>query len=557
MAAVYTIRLVDQASASAARVQASLSAVAAAATRTAAAFMTTDRAYRAVASEAERQARAQLKVARALEAVDKKALAIHRSKLPRALGGLGDAFGSLRTGVTAATAFVTAAVGGMAVRLGRDFLEAAGSAQQFERNFNRMTGDPAELERTRTLIQKLGLDLAEGEQAAIRFRSSFNETDTQGFLKFFRAMNLDKTQLNSVSRAIGQIQGLGKVQGDELNEVTQAIPGLSRKNIYEEFAKIRGIDVPQAMKAMAKDGAATDAIRAMMAAALNARKVADPTGAFDTEGRVKLGGADAAVAESSGDINQRLANLDNGITRIKRNLGENLAKSGFLDDLDRLFARLESFSKLDFGIFERLMGVWKTLNGDYSVDATKILGIDPASGLGKILDFKPGQAMGEALGAGVAAGIANSQGQAEAAMKSMAAGVITQGNDAFGIHSPSKVMKETGADVAAGLAIGVDDNADLAFSSAESMADGAVAEAEMAAATGGGVSSAHMANVGAAAGNAMGGAAGGAVSGVSVQVAITVDGSQGPAATVDAIRDFFTTGEFAAILERELEGSGA
>jgi hypothetical protein len=556
MAAVYTIRIIDQASAAAARVQMALSRVAVTTAATASAMKIGGKAEQAFAKDAERLARAQLRAANAIMRAGKAADTLGKKRLPRALGGAGDAFSTLRSGVGAATAFIAAAVGGMAVRLGRDFLEAAGSAQQFERNFNRLTGDPAELQRTRTLIQKLGLDLEEGEQAAIRFRSSFNETDTQGFLKFFRAMNLDKVQLNSVSRAIGQISGLGKVQGDELNEITQAIPGLSRKGIYEEFAKIRGTDVPKAMKDMAKDGSATDALRAIMAASLNARKVSDPTGSFDAEGRVKLGGADAAVAESAGDITQRLANLDNGITRIKRNLGENLAKSGFLDTLDRLFARLESFSKLDFGIFERLMGVWKTLNGDYSVDASKILGIDPTSGLGKILDFKPGQAMGEALGAGVAAGIANSQSQAEAAMKNMAAGVITQGNDAFGIHSPSKVMADTGADVAAGLAVGVDDNADLAFSAAESMADGAIAEAEMAAATGSGPSAAHLANVGAAAGGAMGSssAAGG---GVSVQVAITVDGAQGPAATVDAIRDFFATGEFASLLERQLEGSGA
>jgi tape measure domain-containing protein len=534
-----------------------LSRVAVTTAATAQAFRMGSKAEQAFARDAERLARSQLRAASAIMRAGKAADALGKKKLPRALGGAGDAFGSLRQGVGAATAFITAAVGGMAIRMGRDFLEAAGSAQQFERTFNRLTGDPAELERTRTLIQKLGLDLAEGEQAALRFRSSFNETDTQGFLKFFRAMNLDATQLNSVSRAIGQIQGLGKVQGDELNEVTQAIPGLSRKGIYEEFAAIRGIDVAQAMKAMGKDGSSTDAIRAMMQAALKARKVSDPTGGFDAEGRVKLGGADAAMAESAGDITLRLANLDNSITRIKRNLGENIEKSGLLDTLDRLFVRLESFSKLDFGIFERLMGVWKTLNGDYSVDASKIFGVDPTSGLGKFLDFKPGQVMGEALGAGVAAGIANSQSQAEAAMKNMANGVITQGNDAFGIHSPSKVLAETGQDVAAGLAVGVDDNADLAFSAAESMADGAVAEAEMAAATGGGVNAAHMANVGAAAGNAIGSAPSGAGGGVNVSVAISVDGAAGPAATVDAIRDFFTTGEFAAILERELEGSGA
>ena len=79
----------------------------------------------------------------------------------------------------------------------------------------------------------------------------------------------------------------------------------------------------------------------------------------------------------------------------------------------------------------------------------------------------------------------------------------------------------------------------------------------MAAATGAGVSSGHMANVGAAAGSALATSSGGTGGPVSVNVAITVDGAQGPAETVEQIREFFSTADFVSLFERAVEGSGA
>lgn len=559
MATAYTIRLVDQASASAARVQASLTAVADAASRTERAFMGTDRAYRAVASEAERQARAQLKVARALQSVDKAALSQQRQlerygrkTVPKALKSSESAFDRLKGGATAATTFIAAAVGGMAVRLGRDFLEAAGQAQTLERTFERIA--PGEIGEVRTLVQKLGLDLEAGEKAALKLRTTFDKFTANKFLEFFRGVNLDAGELDRATLAITQIQGRGKLQAEELNQFVEAVPGVDRGRVVDQIASEMGIARDLAAKKLQTGQVASDVgIRALVFATLESRKMSDPTAA----GGRGFGGLEKGIQESSGDINIRLASLDNSITRIKRNLGENLASSGFLDSLDRLFARLESFSKLDFGIFDRLMGVWKTLNGDYSVDASKILGVDSTSGLGKFLDFKPGEAIGNAIGAGVATGIEASRGQAEAAVQNLASGVIVQSADAFGIHSPSKVFAEQGYQDVMGLATGIEDNQDLAFSAAESLADGTIAEAEMAAATGAGVSSGHMANVGAAAGSALASSSGAPSGPISVSVAITVDGAQGPAETVEQIREFFSTADFASLFERAVEGSGA
>jgi len=561
VATPYTIRLVDQASASAARVQAALTAVADAATRTERAFMGTDRAYRAVASEAERQARAQLKVARALNAVDKAALSQQRAldrygrkTVPRALKDSGSAFDRLKGGASAASTFIAAAVGGMAVRIGRDMLEAAGQAQTLERTFERIA--PGEIGEVRSLVQKLGLDLEAGEKAALKLRTTFDKFTANKFLEFFRGVNLDAGELDRATLAITQIQGRGKLQAEELNQFVEAVPGVDRGRVVDQIAAEMGIARDLAAKKLQTGQVAADVgIRALVFATLESRKMTDPSG-----GR-GFGGLEKGIAESSGDINIRLASLDNSITRIKRNLGENLASSGFLDTLDRLFVRLESFSKLDFGIFDRLMGVWKTINGDYSVDASKILGADKDSAIGKILDFKPFAAesygLGEAIGTGIAAGIEGSKGQAEAAIANVANGVILQSRDAFGIHSPSKVFAEQGYQDVAGLAGGIEDNQDMAFSAAEALADGTIAEAEMAAATGAGVSSGHMANVGAAAGSALATSSGGTGGPVSVNVAITVDGAQGPAETVEQIREFFSTADFVSLFERAVEGSGA
>lgn len=555
----YTIRLIDQASASSARVKSALDSVAAAAQRTEQAFMGTDRAYQAVAREAERQARAQLKVAQALEAVDKKALSNQRTldkfgkrTVPRALKDSSTAFERLKGGITATTAFIGAAVGGMAVRVGRDLLETAGAAQTLERNFERIA--PGELKEVRELVQRLGLDLEAGEKAALKLRTTFDKFTANKFLEFFRGVNLDPGELDRATLAITQIQGRGKLQAEELNQFVEAVPGVDRGRVVDQIANEMKIARAEAANKLQKGQVSADVgIRALVFATLESRKMTDPTAA----GGRGYGGLATAIQESSGDINVRLANLDNSITRIKRNLGENLASSGFLDELDRLFVRLESFSKLDFGIFDRLMGVWKTLNGDYSVDASKILGVDSDSGLGKFLDFKPGEFIGNAIGAGVATGIEASRGQAEAAVQNLANGVILQSQDAFGIHSPSKVFAEQGYQDVMGLATGIEDNQDLAFAAAESMADGAIAEAEMAATTGAPASTGHMANVGAAAAGAFAGAAAGPSGPVSAQISITVDGSRSPADTVGALQDFFSSADFVALFERAVEGSGA
>jgi hypothetical protein len=171
---------------------------------------------------------------------------------------------------------------------------------------------------------------------------------------------------------------------------------------------------------------------------------------------------------------------------------------------------------------------------------------------------RQGEYMAVALDQGMANGL-TSAGQAAAAATEMAAGVADSGKTELGVHSPSTVFAELGQFVDEGLAVGIEDYQDTAFGAAGALADGAVSEADMALQTGLGVNQTAMANVGAAAGNAISSNTGGDSASRSVgpvSVEIHVDGSKDAATTVEAIKAWFDT-DFAALLERQLEGSGA
>jgi hypothetical protein len=287
---------------------------------------------------------------------------------------------------------------------------------------------------------------------------------------------------------------------------------------------------------------------------------------------------DAEAAKAAGSATGTLNNLDNAWETLKTRLGQSLIDKGALAQVDRLadsLFRLAENAEKVVAQLDRLAAVWKVFNGDTSIPASTIIpGIEQGTGLQRFLDLTPNQALekigsfwsdfftagknlGDATNAGMAAGL-SSGGKAAEAATGMADSVTGAAQNALGIQSPSKVFAEQGKFIDEGLAMGIEDHQDLAFASAETMADGVVAEAEMAAMVGSGVNQTAMSNVGAAAGNALatapGASAGGSVG--SVNVTINVDGSKDTQTTMQAIRSFFDT-DFAALLERQLEGSGA
>lgn len=614
---VYTIRLEDQASASAARVATAMKSVAAATERVAAAAHTQDRAYQAVARTAERFARLELRAARAVQAVDKAAL-----RSAGNMGGLGKMtarFSALNTTAGAVAGIFSAQLIGATVGTGRALLEAAGHAQVLERNFARVTGDPKELEQTRDLIRSIGLDLVAGEKAALKLRTSFDRFTAESLLKTFSALSLKADEIGRASLALSQIQGRGLLQAEDLNQFVDAVPGADRGKIIEQIAKDLKITSAEAANKLSKGQIAADVgVRALIFGALASQKI-------QGNSRGNFGGVDATIKEGEGDINRRLIELDNTIEQVKRSFGKVLASPAVLSGLNAINRALVAISKMDpallraiafgvggitlaFGALGLVAGYLAVVSAGVGVLTGTLIPAATAAWafvapflaaaapflaagaalaflayqireLAKVWDgelfFATLKADLTALGAfftglatqaidwgrnlvgGLVAGITESAGSAVAAIRDMGAGVINGALDIFGIQSPSKVFAEQGRYIDEGLAMGVEDHQDLAFASAESLADGVVAEADMAAAAGAGINQAGVANVGAAAGAALGGASGGAGASVgSVNVTINVDGAAGPGATVAAIQEWFA-GDFAALLERHLEGAGA
>lgn len=628
-ATTYTIRLEDQASASAVRVQAAMRQVAAAAERVASAVQTEDRAYQAVARQAARFAQAELTAARACQAVDRAAL-----KTAKSLGGLEKTTGrltgglrSLNRGAAAVAGYFSTQLVGATFRTGREFLEAAGNAQVLERNFARVTGDPKELEQTRALIKSLGLDLEAGERAALKLRTTFDRFTAESLLKTFSALSLAPDEISRASLALSQVQGRGKLQAEELNQFVEAVPGVDRGKIIDQIAKEMKITRAAAAEKLGKGQVAADVgVRALVFGALESQRI---TG--NSPGN--FAGVDATVAAGAGDINRQLMALDNTVLELKRSFGQALASPAVIGGIQAMGRALVWVSKLDpavlrafalgigalaiaFGTLGAVAGYLAIVSTGLAIVSTGLafltgtlvpattaawaflapflaaaapfLAVGAAvaflgyqiyqltkawdgallfetikadlSALGQWFSGLAAQAAewGKQIVAGLVAGLNFATGGAVDAVRNLGASVIQGAKDIFGIQSPSTVFAEQGRYIDEGLAQGIDDHSDLAFASAESLADGAVAEAELATMTNNGVNQTAAANVGAAAGNALAAApsGGGAASVGQVNVTIHVDGASGPAATVQAIRSFFDA-DFAALLERQLEGVGA
>lgn len=158
---------------------------------------------------------------------------------------------------------------------------------------------------------------------------------------------------------------------------------------------------------------------------------------------------------------------------------------------------------------------------------------------------------GAAIPDGMAAGVAASAPSATNAVVEMANSASQAGADALGIHSPSKIFATQGQQIDAGLAHGIDADADLAFTAAREMTEGTVAAAEQVTAPGGSV-----ARVGADAGSlSIGGGSGGVTVSVG-DISVGIQGGGDPSTAAAAVRDWFEQ-NFAAMLERTLEGVGA
>ena len=575
----YTIRLIDNASVSSGRVRESLKAVEDAAIRTANAFGTTDRAYQAVARRSEQQARVQLKAARAIAAVDNAALKHQRTldkmngrRTPKAPAGMNSP-GAIR----ATTAFIVGAITGAGAAMARSFLESAAAAQQFDRGLSDLSkGDKTLSPNWERELRRLNVDLTEGRQSVTRLLASLKEVPNlnagiavNDILKLGSALQLSSEQAARLNKVFSDTAGKGKIQREELTtQLAEIGIGVTIPGFLREVAARTKKSYAEAEKMLSTGKITADiAVPALIDATMKARGITD---------------LDKSADQGAQGLSGQLTALDNSITKIKENLGKALDQSGFLKDINTLAGSVESLTSNLGGLVTALKALaegFKLASAPIAWIAGQTLGrvaftvedtrLDAEARQRRrqtdhqdrvnLYDQLPDAARtaGQDFGAGLGMGIEASRGAAEEAAANLGAGVIEATKTELDTHSPSRVMMGVGADFDQGFVNGVEDHQDLAFAAAESMADGAIAEAEMAAATGAPVSASHMANVGAAAGGALA-AGGGSGSGpVTAQISITVDGSRSPEATVGALQDFFSSADFVALFERAVEGSGA
>lgn len=369
----YVIRLVDKASAAARKVDAALASTARAAQRTSDAFQTQDRAYRKVASEAERLSRVNLKLARSEFSVASAAMRNARAmdRLKGATRGAATATHGLGAAAVAVGAVMAGRVAAGALTAGVALIKARGEADLLRDTFNRVAGNKTEFPKIQQQIRALGLDLVEGEKAALKLRAVFGGVTTGKFLQFFKATNLDADEVKRASLALSQIAGRGKLQGEELNQFAEAVPGFNRGKVIESISKSLKISLAAASKKLQSGQVSANVgIRALFEGGLKSLKI------NDLEKQLK-------IVENS--TTTRLARMQNNWTDAKRDIGKALETGPLLGSLE--------------GLSGGLAGVTKWLGPDGLKGAFEIAGI----GLGAFTTVLAGAGL-KALFTSIAAG---------------------------------------------------------------------------------------------------------------------------------------------------------
>lgn len=570
MAEIYTISLKDEVSAAAARAEAATRALDRAIIQTSAALRGGDAAALNMARGVERLASSERRAAIAslrLVAPKTGALAQIRAFASTqgmgALGGVLGPFAGLIAGAGASIAPLTAVALGLAgiVAVGAAVVSTAAKIGEFKARL-KGTGDTAaeaetDLERIRTIALKIGEDFDTVAESFINFKKQgFTSSDAEGLVR----LGLDLKEVsNDAAQANGALELLTKA----------AIGGKLRANAFTELQKA-GLPAIAALQNLATQMGISEAELTKRFAAGTA-----PVARYVTE-LEKLFLASHG-AKGLGDTADAL-----GALTMKGNLEDIKAviESGILVPLGqraepillKLSQRAAEFAKsfqpaaLDFFI-SQLNRVDAILSGSLTDKLTALPRLvfgAIGDGIAAGLEFAFGDKwfeIGSQIVDGLAAGTKAGASRAVNAVKELGNDLVIGTENLLGIESPSKVFAKQGKEIDAGLAVGIEDHADLAFSAASDMAEGAV-DGGLAGARGGGVPSARALD--ALASTAVGAA--GATDNSSAR-ALTVGpftinlGALGGEAdaggsAAESIRAYFET-EFVALLERSLEGSGA
>ncbi len=563
----YTIRLIDQATGAGRRVERALTGVDAAAKKTAGAMRGQDRAYRAAAKEAERLARIELKLARSLSTTARAA-----ARNSRAMGnlrvrtkGASQSVGGLGRGISLTSALLAGALVVGAGAAGVSMVKASANADLLRDTFNRVAGNKTEFPAIQKQIRSLGLDLVEGEKAALNLRTAFGKVTTTKFLSLFKAAQLSGENTKRVAVQLNQIQGRGLLQGENLNTIVEAIPGLNRGAVTKAIAKELKITQQAAAKKLQSG---------KLEAGIGIRAIFE--GTVDA---LKLGNLDEFNKKLETSTLSRLANAANNMTDAKRSLGKALEKTAFVSILGKISSTAASATN-SIGV-SGLAGAFDVLGFSLGAVGVVLAGIGIKAAL---TSFAVGAAAATAPLAVMGGAVFALAGSMALLVKSMqqfsAVGGFSALSEAIGAElsgerlggkatiggviqtgDPLGEMRRRSINVlgqgrAISDAAGVFSKTDpgLQFQTAKDLVDGTAAAAATAGSSG--QSNAQLAHVGAAAGAAA--VAGRGKGGVTIgkaEIQVNVDGSKDPEATAQAVASELEFG-FITILENHAEGVG-
>jgi tape measure domain-containing protein len=591
----YTIRLVDQATSAGKRVEKALAGTARAASRTAAAYKKTDKAERKASREAERLAKVELKLAKSLSATARAAisnsramgrLAVKTDKAKVATAGLSKAtarLGKVATvsgkatknlskesnGITRAAALAGAAMGTYmavgAVRTGVEMVKANASAELLRDTFNRVAGNKTEFPAIQKQIRALGLDMVEGEKAALNLRTAFGSVTTTKFISLFKAAQLSAENTKRVAVQLNQIQGRGLIQGENLNTIVEGIPGLNRGAVAQAVADELNITRQAAAKKLQSGKLASDiGIRAIFKGTLDALKIKD---------------LDKFNEKLSKTTLTRVANIGNDVTEAKRSIGKALERTDFIAGLAGLSSGLRTITA-DLGP-SGLSTVLGTVTAGVVGLGVALAGAGLKAAFGAIVAGTTAATAPLWLIAGAVGGVAASVflvvkaverlnslgGIGEALMFATGNAQVAQatiGGVVMGPDGKPAGKKKEGFDLGAlfssprvgfgASAAPVDPGFGQDFQTARDLADGTMVEAGTSKSSG--PSRAALGAMGANAAAAVSQAKGRGGTVGKVEVNINVDGSKDPLATGAAVKEELDTG-LSAFFERHLEGVGA
>jgi tape measure domain-containing protein len=610
MADIYTLKLEDEVTANAKRAAASYQKVQGAAERLANAVASGDRHYVTFAQRMLAQERANLGAAKAAQSAGNALLKLARSEQAASAGADKAAKGTKSfsyalNGLATAAANVAFNLAGKMVGglldAGRSMWETAELASRSRQSLSLLYGTveqgAAVQAKAIELSRKYGLGLGQILSTLTQFKGAgFDLGQSEALIKLgadMRALGSTPEQLDSVFLALRKIQSQGFLQGDELNMLSEA--GVSVDKIYSRLEAKLGktreeiIKMQAARKLSAGNVLNSIAEATLMSAQSTGfgqagQKAADETlgglrsriesniGAdmFEAVQRAEpalVKGLQAVLGGALGANGNTLQDaLTNALVKVGAGL-ENLGPKipGFIDGLTRLA-----------GVLERMLPTLERFVGNtFAAPATPYqselpgasLGLDNTQGLGKVLATRPGAIVdiiadfykqfftaGQNMSAGLAAGVTAGAPGVAAAASGVAQNAIDATKDTAKIHSPSKAMQPLGGFMAEGVAVGIEDQAHMASRAATTLADGAITGAAVALAP-----SRTAAAIGKDAGSAFSSSSSRSIGDISIQIDLgaggtgTVGADSGP---VQQIRDFFEQ-EFIALLDRNLEGSGA